>query len=96
VDGSDEDRVRLSVHNDGVIAEEVLPRLFDPFRTTHVRGAASNGLGLGLYIVREVVHSHGGTIHVTSTPVEGTTLTIELPRHVPATASIRSDPPPSL
>jgi signal transduction histidine kinase len=96
VDGSGPDHVELRVHNDGVIAEEVLPRLFDPFRATHVRGSSSSGLGLGLYIVREVVHSHGGTIRVTSGLADGTTFAIELPRHVPATPSDRPRPPTSL
>jgi signal transduction histidine kinase len=86
VDGSEPERLLLRLYNDGPIAEDVLPRLFDPFRTTHVRGSASRGLGLGLYIVQEIVRSHGGTIGVASGP-EGTTFTVELPRHVPAAAS---------
>ena len=49
--------VVLSVHNDGEpIPAEVLPALFEPFR----RGERSaGGLGLGLYIVREVIRRHG-------------------------------------
>jgi signal transduction histidine kinase len=83
-DGLDPERVRLLVHNAGVIAEDVLPRLFDPFRMTHVRSSSSSGLGLGLYIVREIVRAHGGSIDITSSASDGTTFAIELPRHVQA------------
>ena len=74
--------VILEVHDagSGIPAEE-LGTLFEPFR----RGAAQRqerreGLGLGLYICREVVRAHGGTIEVCSTPVAGTTFTVRLPR----------------
>jgi signal transduction histidine kinase len=80
VDGSDAARVRLDVHNAGAIPEDLLPRLFDPFRATRVRSRSSRGLGLGLFIVRQIVRAHGGTIAVTSSPEQGTTFTIELPR----------------
>ena len=51
-----------------------------PFR----RGATSShkGLGLGLYIVREIATVHGGTVEVTSTAQAGTCFTVRLPRHV--------------
>jgi signal transduction histidine kinase len=80
VDGSDAARVRLHVHNAGAIPEGVLHRLFDPFRATRVRSSSSSGLGLGLFIVRQIVRAHGGTIAVSSSPETGTTFTIELPR----------------
>jgi signal transduction histidine kinase len=79
------DPVVLSVHNEGPpIPPELLPVLFEPFR----RAAGDNsprGLGLGLYIVRQLVEAHGGTIDVRSTAQEGTTFTIELPRTPPST-----------
>jgi signal transduction histidine kinase len=80
VDGSDDRRVRVDVHNAGAIPEDLLPRLFDPFRGTRVRSRSSRGLGLGLFIVRQIVRAHGGTIAVTSSPEQGTTFTLELPR----------------
>ena len=43
----------------------------------------TTGLGLGLYIAREIVTAHGGTIGVTSTEQEGTAFTVKLPRHPP-------------
>ncbi|EJN26197.1 MULTISPECIES: sensor histidine kinase [Pseudomonas] len=77
------DSVRLTVHNDGApIPPEVLPTIFDPL----VRNAdeALNGpttsLGLGLFIVKEVVKAHQGTIDVSSNEADGTMFTVVLPR----------------
>ena len=74
------------------ISPELLPSVFDPFR----RGAAQaekrsgvDGLGLGLYIVKEVVLAHGGSIEVTSTVEDGTTFTVRLPVHAPVAAPDR-------
>lgn len=85
------DDVILSVHNEGPpIPAAVMPTIFEPFR----RGAGdrAEGLGLGLFIVSEVVRAHGGTISVRSSQREGTTITIRLPRHAPA-AGRESSPP---
>lgn len=80
VDGSAPDRVKLAVSNAGVIPGELLPTIFEPFR----RGATSKhkGLGLGLFIVREIAAAHGGKVGVTSAPDTGTRFEVELPRHV--------------
>jgi signal transduction histidine kinase len=40
----------------------------------------SKGTGLGLYIANDVVHQHGGQIHVDSSPGEGTEFRVDLPR----------------
>jgi signal transduction histidine kinase len=77
------DAVELSVHNDGKpIPAERIPHLFDAFtRAVDAETAQRHhGLGLGLYIVREIAHKHGGTVHVTSNAPEGTTFTVRLPR----------------
>jgi signal transduction histidine kinase len=68
-----------------------MPHLFDPFRSTsHGRTARSRGLGLGLFIIREIVRAHGGTVQVSSTEAEGTTFTLRLPRQAPRRGSKES------
>ncbi|AKQ70632.1 Sensory box histidine kinase [Myxococcus hansupus] len=78
------DSVVLEVHNPGEpISPAMLPRLFDPFRRgtmAGVGGGGSSGLGLGLYIVEQVVKGHGGRIDVTSSAEAGTTFRVTLPR----------------
>jgi sigma-B regulation protein RsbU (phosphoserine phosphatase) len=72
------ERVHVSVHNQGrPIPPELLPRLFEPM----VRGAAATaqGVGLGLYIVREIARSHGGQVDVRSSAEEGTTFVLDWP-----------------
>ncbi|MFU8830062.1 MAG: ATP-binding protein [Phycisphaerales bacterium] len=65
------------------IPPDVLPTIFDPLvrSLSETKGKNRKGsLGLGLYIVREVVHGHGGTIDVESSEDAGTVFTIRLPR----------------
>ena len=70
------DTVVVSVSNAGApIAEGKRVSLFEPFR----KGDASKGIGLGLFIAREIVRSHGGTIEVASTE-RATTFTTRWPR----------------
>jgi sigma-B regulation protein RsbU (phosphoserine phosphatase) len=84
IDGG-ESRMTLSVHNVGPpIAEELLPVLFEPFRRAGLEDRSPQGLGLGLYIVEQIVLAHGGTIDVASTAENGTTFTVHLPRKGPA------------
>jgi len=58
------------------IAPDILPRIFDPFFTTRDVG---HGMGLGLFVVYEIVDEHGGCIAVQSTPGQGATFCIRLP-----------------
>lgn len=68
----------LQVHNRGTpIDPALLPGIFEPF---HRGEASANGLGLGLYIVREIVRAHGGRVDVSSTAADGTTFTVRLPK----------------
>ena len=83
--------VTLAVQNEGPpIAPHQIPRLFDcMFRgASHQRAADDNStsLGLGLYIAREIITAHGGTITVSSTETDGTTFTAHLPPETPVTA----------
>lgn len=74
---------RIAVHNDGApIPADVLPNVFDAFTGT----SSSSGLGLGLYIAREIVRAHGGDIDVESSAPAGTTFTLTLPRAATALA----------
>lgn len=84
IEGNEHDVV-LSVCNRGVPIPAVEHRhLFDPLRR-HVAARseesfATRNLGLGLYIAKEVVMAHQGTIGLTSTEAEGTIFTVTLPR----------------
>jgi signal transduction histidine kinase len=74
------DRAFVHVIDNGMgISGELLPKLFTPF----FRGAAATkfkgGLGLGLYITREIVRRHAGELRVASVPGRGSTFTVELP-----------------
>jgi hypothetical protein len=78
------ERLMLEVWNEGVPIEEAqLEAIFDPMvqlDPAEVRTTPSSNLGLGLFIAREVVRAHGGTIHATSSREAGTTFTAEIPR----------------
>lgn len=78
-----EAEVWLEVTNSGSqIEPSVLRQMFDPLKrgtTEDDWHDASGGLGLGLFIVREIVHAHGGDSEVRSTGEE-TTFAIRLPR----------------
>jgi signal transduction histidine kinase len=75
------ERVELSVSDQGRgIPPEHHARIFQRFERA-VEGSGISGLGLGLYIVREIVSAHGGDIHVRSAPGQGATFTVSLPHH---------------
>jgi signal transduction histidine kinase len=76
---ADEERATLRVRDHGPgIPPEQQARIFNRF----VRAAPgeAGGLGLGLYIAREIIEGHGGTIHVDSRPGAGASFVVELPR----------------
>ncbi len=94
--GSTEGPIKLSVASDGAtvvlsvrsegppIPPEMLATIFDPL-TRHTMPDSTaqrvpGSVGLGLYIVREIVVAHGGTVEVASTEDEGTTFTVRLPQ----------------
>lgn len=72
--------VVATVHNGGHIPGDLMPRLFEPFQSGVGKRTRAEGLGLGLYIVQQIVHAHGGDVQVRSTVDDGTTFEIRLPR----------------
>jgi two-component system, sensor histidine kinase and response regulator len=79
LNGTRTDSVTLAVTNTGVIPGEVLPHLFDPFRGGQRHLGRSEGLGLGLYIVQQIVLAHGGQVDV-KTDAQRTTFIVRIPR----------------
>lgn len=83
----EETDVILSVHNYGIpIPAAVIPHIFDAMvqgQPDKYPSSSSSSLGLGLFIVREIVLAHGGAIDVISTAEAGTTFTAHLPRKKP-------------
>jgi signal transduction histidine kinase len=90
----DGDYAKLSVRDHGIgIEEEDQERIFARFeRAVSVRHFG--GFGLGLYIAREIVRAHGGSIHVESRMGGGSTFTVLLPL-VPGTIQPRGPRCPS-
>jgi len=74
-----DDQVRIHVRDEGKgIAPQDLERIFEPYERG-ARNGEPKGLGLGLYISRQLAVSHGGELRVTSKPGEGSTFTLILP-----------------
>jgi signal transduction histidine kinase len=86
-DGAEADGdVVLTVHNEGPpIPPDAMPTLFDPLvRISSAdlhKPRPQGSIGLGLYIVRQIITAHGGRIDVRSSGQAGTTFTVRLPRH---------------
>ncbi|MGI4841840.1 MAG: hybrid sensor histidine kinase/response regulator [Janthinobacterium lividum] len=73
------DTVRIDVRDEGKgIAQSDLERIFEPYERG-ARNGEPKGLGLGLYISRQLAISHGGELRVTSKPGEGSTFSLILP-----------------
>jgi sigma-B regulation protein RsbU (phosphoserine phosphatase) len=75
--------VILKVSNQGnPIPADMLESIFNPLvhHDQHMSSELSNGLGLGLFIVRQIAEAHGGTVQVSSSAAEGTTFAVRLPR----------------
>lgn len=71
--------VDVSDHGPG-ISDEQQRKLFTPFFRGDAAARHKGGLGLGLYISREIVRRHGGALRVDSAPGRGSTFTVDLPR----------------
>lgn len=91
--------VILTVGNQGKpIPSDKINTMFEPLVRLATNGedgtadVPSKSLGIGLHIVREIVHAHGGTILVSSTEADGTEFSITLPRTPLPTVSSQSIP----
>jgi signal transduction histidine kinase len=95
--GCEGEELALTIADTGIgIAEADLVRVFDPF--TQVDATLARrfpGAGLGLYLARALVESHGGVLRLASRQGEGTTVEVRLPRHrlLPARAGAASTHP---
>jgi signal transduction histidine kinase len=76
---SRDDHARIAVRDQGLgIAADAQERIFGRFERA-VSSRHYGGLGLGLWICRQLVEAHGGTIGVASTPGSGTTFVVDIP-----------------
>jgi signal transduction histidine kinase len=83
----------LEVSNHGSpIPAPSIPYIFEPFRMGERRTSGSTrSLGLGLFIVREIIRAHGGTVSVRSDSENGTRFTVALPASCAHRAYIEDD-----
>lgn len=81
----DRERVAVEVRNQGAISPELLPRLFEPFRSGRHYSSRSEGLGLGLFIAKAIARAHGGGLEVDCT-AEETVFRLVLPRQAQGAA----------
>jgi PAS domain S-box-containing protein len=74
------DSVVLHFSNSGsVIPPDMLPYIFDPFFRAGADRSGTEGVGLGLALIKMITEAHGGTVEVRSLPDEGTTFILRLP-----------------
>lgn len=72
--------VEVSITDRGIgMPSSVIPNLFHKFYRSHRSRETVAGTGIGLYISKAIVESHGGTVEVRSTEAEGSTFTFTLP-----------------
>jgi PAS domain S-box-containing protein len=79
------EQLKVDVCDEGVgIPASDLPHIFERFyRATNVDAQHTRGMGVGLYLVSELVARHNGSIEATSVLGSGSTFTVTLPLHAP-------------
>jgi len=84
----------LEVEDTGIGMEpDAVPALFEPFRqASEGLQREYEGAGVGLAVVQHAVDQMGGTIHVDTTPGEGTRVAVRLPQVDPAASSAETTP----
>jgi signal transduction histidine kinase len=83
IDGADPQVVALSIENAGVVPPDFIPVIFNPFRGTLRKRGKPNGLGLGLYVARQIALAHGGDLEVRCSATT-TAFWLRLPRSAQA------------
>ena len=79
--------VVIEVHNEGApITQDDIGRFFQPFERGELATSAERSVGLGLFIAKQIVEAHRGTISVESQAGQGTTFRVRLPRQGAAAA----------
>ena len=80
--GANQDQAWVTVADTGIgMSPEVRERVFEKFyRARDARDVEAQGLGLGLYLVQELVLAHGGYVEAESEPGQGSTFRVVLPR----------------
>jgi signal transduction histidine kinase len=85
--------ILITVHNTGPgIPEAQLSRVFDPFFSLRKDSRRS---GLGLFVSHSIVQQHGGAIAVRTSPADGTTFSVRLPRAASEPSASRRTSQPS-
>ncbi len=81
-----DDRLTISVQDQGIgMDQKEVRKIFEKFyRTRRAEESGEVGTGIGLSIVEQIVHQHGGTIDVASRPGHGSCFTLRLPVSVSA------------
>jgi PAS domain S-box-containing protein len=75
---SDDREAIVKIQNQGEVPGDLVDGLFVPFRTRPEGRVRGSGLGLGLFISREIARAHGGDVELTSVPGTGTIATLRL------------------
>lgn len=82
--GERDEQANISVTNEGPpIPKEMISKLFNPLERV-AEAKRTRGMGLGLYIIADMIDKHGGSINVMSTHETGTVFTVTLPKQPPA------------
>ncbi len=90
LDGGAPELVELSIENAGIVPPDLVPVLFNPFRGTLQKRGQSKGLGLGLYVARQIALAHGGDLEVQCS-ASTTTFRLRMPRSAQNVIPIKQD-----
>ena len=75
----DENQIQIAVQDEGDgMPQYIIDRVFERYFFSHQNDCS--GMGIGLYVSRQIVEDHGGTIDIDSAPDQPTTITISIPR----------------